>query len=145
MKSKKIMHDIFQNLEIGIGEVSKLTGVSQRQLRYWETKGYIKPISDDQSGVRRYNLATLYLIVFIKEQLDEGLTLSAAFEHSKDIRLKSRIVHQFFRETFDDVKVTNSTKGYGEIDLGEFQAEDGSMHHFKGVVDEKGQYVKMDE
>lgn len=30
------------------------------------------------------------------------------------------------------------------IDLGEFQAEDGSMHHFKGVVDEKGQYVKMD-
>ena len=145
MKSKKIMHDIFQNLEIGIGEVSKLTGVSQRQLRYWETKGYIKPISDDQSGVRRYNLATLYLIVFIKEQLHEGFTLSAAFEHSKDIRLKSRIVHQFFRETFDDVKVTDSTKGYGEIDLGEFQAEDGSMHHFKGVVDEKGQYVKMDE
>lgn len=145
MKSKKIMHDIFQNLEIGIGEVSKLTGVSQRQLRYWETKGYIKPISDDQSGVRRYNLATLYLIAFIKEQLDEGFTLSAAFEHSKDIRLKSRIVHQFFRETFDDVKVTDSTKGYGEIDLGEFQAEDGSMHHFKGVVDEKGQYVKMDE
>ena len=145
MKSKKIMHDIFQNLEIGIGEVSKLTGVSQRQLRYWETKGYIKPISDDQSGVRRYNLATLYLIGFIKEQLDEGFTLSAAFEHSKDIRLKSRIVHQFFRETFDDVKVTDSTKGYGEIDLGEFQAEDGSMHHFKGVVDEKGQYVKIDE
>lgn len=139
------MHDIFQNLEIGIGEVSKLTGVSQRQLHYWETKGYIKPISDDQSGVRRYNLATLYLIVFIKEQLDEDFTLSAAFEHSKDIRLKSRIVHQFFRETFDDVKVTDSTKGYGEIDLGEFQAEDGSMHHFKGVVDEKGQYVKMDE
>lgn len=32
------MHDIFKNLEIGIGEVSKLTGVSQRQLRYWETK-----------------------------------------------------------------------------------------------------------
>lgn len=145
MKSKKIMHDVFQNLEIGIGEVSKLTGVSQRQLRYWETKGYIKPISDDQSGVRRYNLATLYLIVFIKGQLDEGFTLSAAFEHSKDIRLKSRIVHQFFRETFDDVKVTDSTKGYGEIDLGEFQAEDGSMHHFKGVVDEKGQYVKIDE
>ena len=145
MKSKKIMHDIFQNLEIGIGEVSKLTGVSQRHLRYWETKGYIKPISDDQSGVRRYNLATLYLIVFITEQLDEGCTLSAAFEHSKDIRLKSRIVHQFFRETFDDVKVTDSTKGYGKIDLGEFQAEDGSMHHFKGVVDEKGQYVRMDE
>ena len=117
MKSKKIMHDIFQNLEIGIGEVSKLTGVSQRQLRYWETKGYIKPISDDQSGVRRYNLATLYLIVFIKEQLDEGFTLSAAFEHSKDIRLKSRIVHQFFRETFDDVKVTDSTKGYEKLTL----------------------------
>lgn len=69
--------------------------MSQRQLRYWEKKGYIKPISDDNSGVRRYNLSTLYLIVFIKEQLDNGFTLAAAFERSKDIKLKSKIVRTF--------------------------------------------------
>lgn len=65
MESKKILHNVFQNIEVGIGEVSKVVGVSQRQLRYWEEKGYIKPVSDDNSGVRRYNLSTLYLIVFI--------------------------------------------------------------------------------
>ena len=66
MESKKILHNVFQNIEVGIGEVSKVVGVSQRQLRYWEKKGYIEPISDDNSGVRRYNLSTLYLIVFIR-------------------------------------------------------------------------------
>ena len=33
MESKKILHNVFQNIEVGIGEVSKVVGVSQRQLR----------------------------------------------------------------------------------------------------------------
>lgn len=33
MEAKKIFHDVFQNIEVGIGEVSKTVGVSQRQLR----------------------------------------------------------------------------------------------------------------
>lgn len=73
MEAKKIFHDVFQNIEVGIGEVSKTVGVSQRQLRYWEEKGYIKPVDDNQSGVRRYTLSTLYLIIFIKTQLDQDL------------------------------------------------------------------------
>ena len=96
MEAKKIFHDVFQNIEVGIGEVSKTVGVSQRQLRYWEEKGYIKPVDDNQSGVRRYTLSTLYLIIFIKTQLDQGFTLSAAFERSKDIKVKSKIVRNFF-------------------------------------------------
>ena len=134
MESKKILHNVFQNIEVGIGEVSKVVGVSQRQLRYWEKKGYIKPISDDNSGVRRYNLSTLYLIVFIKEQLDNGFTLAAAFERSKDIKLKSKIV-----------EITDAEKGYGEIDLGDFRTEDGEKYHFKGVLDAHGRYVKIDK
>ena len=98
MEAKKIFHDVFQNIEVGIGEVSKTVGVSQRQLRYWEEKGYIKPVADNQSGVRRYTLSTLYLIIFIKTQLDQGFTLSAAFERSKDIKVKSKIVRNFFRD-----------------------------------------------
>ena len=35
---KKAIDDI----QIGIGDMSKSTGVSSRQLRYWEEKGYIK-------------------------------------------------------------------------------------------------------
>ena len=41
--------------------------------------------------------------------------------------------------------ITNSDKAYGEIDLGDFQTQDGKMYHFKGVVDERGRYVKIDE
>lgn len=145
MESKNILHNVLQNIEVGIGEVSKVVGVSQRQLRYWEKKGYIKPVSDDNSGVRRYNLSTLYLIGFIKYQLDNGFTLAAAFERSKDIKLKSKIVRTFFEHTFSDVKITNAEKGYGEIDLGDIRTEEGKKYHFKGVLDEHGRYVKIDK
>ena len=145
MESKNILHNVLQNIEVGIGEVSKVVGVSQKQLRYWEKKGYIKPVSDDNSGVRRYNLSTLYLIGFIKYQLDNGFTLAAAFERSKDIKLKSKIVRTFFEHTFSDVEITNAEKGYGEIDLGDIRTEDGKKYHFKGVLDEHGRYVKIDK
>lgn len=145
MEAKKIFHDVFQNIEVGIGEVSKTVGVSQRQLRYWEEKGYIKPVTDNQSGVRRYTLSTLYLIIFIKTQLDRGFTLAAAFERSKDIKIKSKIVRNFFEHTFNDVTITDAEKAYGEIDLGEFRAQDEKMYHFKGIVDEHGRYVKIDK
>ena len=35
---KNKLHQLFENLEIGIGGVSSSIGVSQRQLRYWEKK-----------------------------------------------------------------------------------------------------------
>ena len=145
MEAKKIFHDVFQNIEVGIGEVSKTVGVSQRQLRYWEEKGYIKPVDDNQSGVRRYTLSTLYLNIFIKTQLDQGFTLSAAFERSKDIKVKSKIVRNFFEHTFNDVTITDADKAYGEIDLGELLVQDGQKYHFKGVVDEHGRYLKIDK
>lgn len=145
MEAKKIFHDVFQNIEVGIGEVSKTVGVSQRQLRYWEEKGYIKPVDDNQSGVRRYTLSTLYLIIFIKTQLDQGFTLSAAFERSKDIKVKSKIVRNFFEHTFNDVTITDADKAYGEIDLGELLVQDGQKYHFKGAVDEHGRYLKIDK
>ena len=145
MEAKKVFHDVFQNIEVGIGEVSKTVGVSQRQLRYWEEKGYIKPVDDNQSGVRRYTLSTLYLIIFIKTQLDQGFTLSAAFERSKDIKVKSKIVRNFFEHTFNDVTITDADKADGEIDLGELLVQEGQKYHFKGVVDERGRYLKIDK
>ena len=135
MEAKKVFHDVFQNIEVGIGEVSKTVGVSQRQLRYWEEKGYIKPVDDNQSGVRRYTLSTLYLIIFIKTQLDQGFTLSAAFERSKDIKVKSKIVRNFFEHTFNDVTITDADKAYGEIDLGELLVQDVQNYNFKVVLD----------
>lgn len=141
---KNSLHELFQNLAIGIGEVSNIIGVSQRQLRYWEKKGFIEPV-DKNSGVRRYSLATVYLIAYMKDRLDEGYTLSAAFEKSKDVRLKGQIYRKFFKTNFSDVTITDPVKAYGEIDLGEIHTANGEKKHFKGIVDAKGAYYLIDE
>lgn len=54
------------NLRIGIGDMSKMTGVSSRQLRYWEQKGYIKAMNEEEGVARKYGLGSMYKIFAIK-------------------------------------------------------------------------------
>ena len=140
---KKKLHQLFENLEIGIGGVSSSLGVSQRQLRYWEKKGYIKPINEG-SGVRHYSLATVYLIAFIKDQLDAGYTLEAAFKKSKEIRIKSKIARKLLRNAFDDIEVTDEAKGYGKIEMGTIKVGDKNAE-VVGIVDEDGSHFELKE
>lgn len=69
--------EFLKKLIIGIGEVSEMTGVPTRQIRYWEEKGYIIPEST-QGKNRRYNYYNIKKILLIKELLDEGYTLEAS-------------------------------------------------------------------
>jgi DNA-binding transcriptional MerR regulator len=140
---KKKIHQLFENLEIGIGGVSSSLGVSQRQLRYWEQKGYIKPVTE-KSGVRHYSLATVYLIAFIKDQLDAGYTLDAAVKKSKEVRIKSKIARKLLRNAFDDIEVTDEEKGYGEIRMGEIEVGDKKAEVI-GIVDENGSHFELKE
>ena len=110
----------------------------------WQPKP-AKSIDDENAGVRRYSLATVYLIAFIKDQLDEGYTLAAAYEKSKDVRVKSKISRKFFKHSFSNITVTNYDKAYGEIDLGEIHSKDGESRQLKGIVDENGSYYRIDE
>lgn len=140
---KKKLHQLFENLEIGIGGVSSSLGVSQRQLRYWEKKGYIKPINEG-SGVRHYSLATVYLIAFIKDQLDAGYTLETAVKKSKEIRIKSKIARKLLRNAFDDIEVTDEAKGYGKIEIGTIKVGDKNAE-VVGIVDEDGRHFELKE
>lgn len=142
MNTKKTLHELYTNLAVGIGEVSKIIGVSPRQLRYWEQKGYIKPVEDEKSGVRRYSLGTVYLIAFIKDHLDQGFTLTTAYEKSKDVKVKNKVIQKLFQTTFSDVVVTDEEHAYGEIDLGKVKIDDHEDYRIKGVVDEKGNYFE---
>ncbi|MGN1271653.1 MAG: MerR family transcriptional regulator [Lactobacillus sp.] len=141
-KNKKI-RELFENLEIGIGGVSTSLGVSQRQLRYWEQKGYIKPI-DEKSGVRHYSLATVYLIAFIKDQLDAGYTLDAAVKKSKEVRIKSKIARKLLRNIFDDIEVTDEEKGYGKAKVDAVDDHNQRVDLI-GVVDENGTHFEIKE
>ena len=69
-----------------IGDASRVTGVSQRQLRAWEGKHIPQPdrIVCGERAYRRYTQAQINLIARIKKYQDQGFTLSAAAKKAKD-------------------------------------------------------------
>ncbi len=73
IKSKKITYSI--------GDTSKMTGVSQKQIRNWEACGYIPEAERIVCGERAYRRFTQDLVNVIreiKEYLDQGYTLKHA-------------------------------------------------------------------
>lgn len=79
-KAFNLMDDagFLSKLVVGIGEVAEITGIPQRQLRYWQEKGLIKTNADATTSTRRFNYLEIKKILLIKELLDEGYTLEAA-------------------------------------------------------------------
>lgn len=77
---------ILSRIVVGIGEASEITGVSARQLRYWESKGIIHSLSDNEGSNRKYDYENIEKIVLLKDFLDQGFTLEAAAR-----RLEQRI------------------------------------------------------
>ncbi|MGO3728834.1 MAG: MerR family transcriptional regulator, partial [Enterococcus viikkiensis] len=71
------------DLLVGISELSKVTGVSPRQIRYWEQKGYIHS-AGEKSGNRQFKLPMVIKVEIIKHFLDEGYTLTVAVEKAKE-------------------------------------------------------------
>ncbi len=80
-KDKDIAFDFefLEKLVVGIGEVSEITGIPTRQIRYWEDKKIIKSLSENGKN-RRYDYKNIKKILLIKEMLDEGYTLDASAE-----------------------------------------------------------------
>ena len=70
-----------RKLTYSIGDTSKMTGVSQKQIRNWEARGYIPEADRVVCGERAYRRFTpeqVKVIREIKEYLDKGYTLSHA-------------------------------------------------------------------
>ncbi|KRL62546.1 MerR family transcriptional regulator [Lactobacillus psittaci] len=111
---------VIKKVQLSIGDLSDAIGVSQRQLRYWEEKGYIKPIADNEKGVRRYNFLMVGKCIMIKSFLDEGYTLAKAYEKTINETQKRKVLSKFlFNQSNNlEVTVTDEEHLYGEIDLG---------------------------
>lgn len=105
-------------LLVGISELSEMSGVSPRQLRYWEEKNFIKSVSKDDHSARKYRLPTVIKVELIKNYLDEGFKLSKAVEKSEE-KIK-RILHirKFFRRAFKDIDVKEDR--YINVSFGDF-------------------------
>ncbi|MFP7737469.1 MerR family transcriptional regulator [Priestia aryabhattai] len=89
--------EFLTKLKVGIGETSEITGIPQRQLRYWENKGIISSLPHEKGNVRRYDYTTIKKILLIKEQLDEGYTLEGAIK-----KVNKRI--EYVEEMFEKIK-----------------------------------------
>jgi len=69
-----------------IGDTSAMTGVSQKRIRFWESRGYIPVAARSICGERAYRRFTqqqVDVIKKIKEFLDQGYSLAAAANKAK--------------------------------------------------------------
>ena len=67
--------------KFSIGDTARITGVSQKQLRNWEARGYIKKAERVRCGERAYryfNQDQVDQIQAIKRMMDEGYALAHA-------------------------------------------------------------------
>jgi GGDEF domain-containing protein len=78
---------------VGIGAAAKLTGLSERTLRYWESLGLILP-SRQPSGHRKYTKANVKKIIQLKEMLEKNslrindLVTSSTFLQDEALKAK---------------------------------------------------------
>ena len=69
-----------------IGDAAEMAGVTQRQIRDWEARGYISKAQRLICGDRAYRRFTkeqIEIIKKIKEYQDQGFTLQAAARKTK--------------------------------------------------------------
>ncbi|KRL01671.1 MerR family transcriptional regulator [Liquorilactobacillus capillatus] len=130
-----------EGIVIGIGDLSKMTGVSARQLRYWEEKGYIHSVPDKKNTTRKYKLEMSYKVQVIKRFLDEGYTLVKSVEQAEMLRQKFGVWKKFMLAKVQEVEITDTSKGYGIIDLGCFD----NKKKVYGVVNEAGCHFELRE
>lgn len=104
-----------------IGEIESMSGISARQLRYWESKGIIEPLErpDEQSG-RVYPFKMFMKIMMIKTFLDQGNTLKNAVMHVDETQRFMRATHNILASAVHGLVYEDDTVF---IDLGDFDAE----------------------
>ena len=83
-KSLSFDFNFLDKLIVGIGEVSQITGIPTRQIRYWEDKAIISSLTEEEGKNRRYNYENIKKMLLIKELLDEGYTLDSAAQKIKN-------------------------------------------------------------
>ena len=70
--------EFLEKLIVGIGEVSRITSIPTRQLRYWEEKNIITSLTEEEGKNRRYDYKNIKKILLIKELVDDGYSLDGA-------------------------------------------------------------------
>ena len=110
------------HLLVGISELSEIVGVSPRQLRYWEQKGFIRSVATDGNSPRKYQLPTVVKVEIIKKYLDEGYILTKAAEKAENRLQKMKHVRKVFSKTIKEIELIDER--YTVLLIGDFKETD---------------------
>jgi DNA-binding transcriptional MerR regulator len=72
-----------RGLELYLGQVCQIAGISKMQLDYWTNKAQIPTKGKKQ---RIYDMDSLELVMLIKQAKDKGLNLQASIDAAKRFR-----------------------------------------------------------
>ncbi|KRM77983.1 MerR family transcriptional regulator [Secundilactobacillus collinoides] len=117
---EKIMPELLnlESFRFRISEISTMTGVSTRQLRYWEQKGYIHPMTrTDQQKARMYDFHTFVAVRIMKVFLDEGYRLPSAAEKMTSFLADINVFRDFVKQAFRGIEIVD---GQPAVDMGSF-------------------------
>ncbi len=129
-----------ENLIFGIGDVASATDVSQSQIRYWESKGYIRSEVVNGSKNRKFSYKTVLKVEQIKSFLDDGYTLVGAAKQAQKRNDYFETLRSFFESRFEGMAITD---GLAEIDMGTFDPEP-TKHLIAQRIDNKWQFKLID-
>ncbi|MBM7616964.1 hypothetical protein JOC36_000497 [Weissella uvarum] len=134
---KETLNNVFKPdvLKFRIGELSKMTGVSTRQLRYWESKGIVNSLQREGThDARIYDYETFHRVKAIKYFLDEGYTLKRATEKTNNLLEVMKTTYAIMSHAVSGI---SEIDGQTMLDLGEFNQQDGS--HLWASIDDQEQ------
>ena len=75
-----------EKVELYLGQVCQIAGISKMQLDYWTNKAQIPTKGKKQ---RIYDIEALELVMLIKQAKDKGLNLGAAIDAARTFRQRS--------------------------------------------------------
>src|SRR3990170_3298978 len=76
-----------EKIELYLGQVCQIAGISKMQLDYWTNKAQIPTKGKKQ---RIYDIHAIELVMLIKQAKDKGLNLSAAIDAARRFREQQR-------------------------------------------------------
>lgn len=133
--------DLFHRgqLTIGISELSRMTGVSPRQLRYWQKKGYIIPKNEDEPGrARIYTMKMVIKAAAMSNLLQTGYTLKAAAAQVDERMRPAQTMYRLLFGRYQGYEVADD--GQLLVDLGEFDP-DPTQEIFVKLVGDQPKFI----
>ena len=77
--------DHLDKVELYLGQVCQIAGISKMQLDYWTTKAGIETNGRKQ---RTYDMRSVELVMLIKQAKDKGMTLATAIEAAREFQAR---------------------------------------------------------